>query len=234
MNTCPVCQSSNHHLAITCTECGSYIQRRVDNLDLFSTLWKVIEAPRMAFYSIVIAVHKNYVLFLSAIAGFWVTFSLFRLAEVGEATNQFISILAAGLALGPFLGIAVSCVIAVLLKISIGVFQDKAKMRNILALTAYAQTPVVFLSIFLLPLELMTWGRFFFTRTPTADQLYPTSFWIVSIFTGIGLLWTILLFFIGLKELLNTSRIKTFFIGFSTLLLFIPVAFGGIFLFKHF
>ena len=67
---CPICQHENHHLAVVCVSCGSYLQTRVDNLDLFATAGKLIERPRQAFHAIAISRHKNYTILLATLSGF--------------------------------------------------------------------------------------------------------------------------------------------------------------------
>jgi len=77
MITCPVCGTRNHHLTIVCGSCGGFIQGRVENLDLFSTIWKLIERPRAAFLSISLSRYKNYSTIVPSVAGIGLVFAFF-------------------------------------------------------------------------------------------------------------------------------------------------------------
>ena len=61
MITCSICGVQNDELAVLCSSCKSYLQSKVDSLNLFATIWQLIENPRAAFKKIVLARHKNYV-----------------------------------------------------------------------------------------------------------------------------------------------------------------------------
>ena len=228
MIECPVCKAQNHHLAVTCSSCNSYIQRKVDNIDLFDTLWSLIESPGKAFHNIAVATHKNYALLLSAFAGIWQIFWIFRLIEAAEVGGQFLNILVAGFAIGPFIGIAAVLLFSGFTRLVLRLLGEKVSFRNIIAVAAYSQLPIVLMTVFLVPLELMTWGVYFFTRTSSAFQLYPTSYLVVMIMNAAGGAWSVSLFIIGIRKLINSGTMRAFALGACALVLFGGAASIGI------
>jgi hypothetical protein len=220
MITCNVCNTSNHHLAILCSSCGGYLQGRVDNLDLFATGWKIIESPLSAMRIVALARHKNYAAILSAIAGIALTFFIFWLYKLGDHAQTIVNVLGAGLVVGPIIGIIVVLLYSAVITLEIRVSRMQASFRNIFATVSYALVPLV-LSVFLvLPIEVMTFGTYFFTSEPSPYLLKPASYILLLSLDGIFALWSIMLLFIGMKTLLDISWARTLNMTLLSLLMF--------------
>jgi hypothetical protein len=220
MITCTVCGVGNHHLAINCTSCGSYLQRRVDNLDLFDTAWKVIESPKKAFHEIAVAQHKNYGIVLSGFAGIGLMFTIFWILKVGEMNIHLFNILVAGTLTGPFVGWVIILLSAAITTLVIKIRGEKARFRNVFAVGAYALIPVVISVVTILPLEIMTYGIFLFTATPSPYYLHPTSWIIICGLDTLCGIWTLTLYFKGIKALLDVRWLKVIDIGVISLAIF--------------
>ena len=106
MITCRVCNTENDEYAIVCRNCKSYVQNRIQNLDFFETVWKVIESPRKAFHDITLAEHKNYSLLLFALFGVALSFTGFWYFKLGSRFESLLNVLSVApsqaLALGLF------------------------------------------------------------------------------------------------------------------------------------
>jgi len=166
MNTCPVCSTKNHHLNVTCSACGGYVQGRVDNLDLFSTIWRLIENPRRMFLSISLARYKNYSTIVPAIAGIGLVFMLFWFIKAGDYTPSALNLLAGGTVLGPAVGVVTLLVLAGGVFLFLTLARVTVRFRNLYAVLAYAFVPVMLSVFFILPLKI-----FFFNEPPAlADQ----------------------------------------------------------------
>jgi hypothetical protein len=233
MITCTVCGVGNQHLAINCSSCGSYLQRRVDNLDLFDTAWKVIESPKKAFHEIAVAQHKNYGIVLSGFAGIGLMFTIFWILKVGEMNNQLFNILLAGTLTGPVAGWIIILLATFLTKGVIVVRGEKAKIRNVFAVCAYSLIPVVISVVTILPLEIMTFGLYLFTATPSPYLLHPTSWIIICTLDAFCGIWTLSLYFIGIKALLDVKWMKVIDIGVISLAAFAAVMAEVLNLFLH-
>ena len=226
MITCPVCQNHNHHLAVKCASCGSYLQTKIENLDLFSTGWKVLEHPLNAFYTIAVAKHKNYSIILSVISGVALTFFSFWLMKAGDAASSLINFLVAGFAVAPFVGILSVLVVALLIKITVSASGRSVTFRNAFAVIAYTQVPLVISVILIFPLELMTFGLYFFTTNPSPYQLKPLPYILLSGMDGIFAFWSLLLIWMGIKKLTDGGWFYSLGISIIVLVLFGSLVFG--------
>lgn len=205
MIACSICHLENHHLAIVCTSCGSFLQTKIDNLDLFTTIGTIIENPRKAFHKIAIARHKNYIFFLSAISGIGFVFFIFWLINIGEYFDKLLNILTSGFFTGPFVGIVTVVFFSAILVIIARIVRIRVKLRNTMAVTAYALVPIVLSVILILPIEILTFGTFFFTKSPSPLLLKPTSYIVLLGLDGIFLVWFLILLFMGMKVLFDLS-----------------------------
>ena len=207
MIQCRVCLSDNHHLAVTCVKCGAFLQNKIETLDLFTTAWRILERPVKTFHAIAVSRHKNYSLFLSFIAGIGFIFSVFWIINAGELTNSLVRFLATGIMLGPPLGILTVTVFSIACNIIARLAGTKISVKNCFAVTAFALIPTVISVILVLPLEIMTFGVYFFSKNPSPYLLKPTSYILLLILDGIFILWTLLLLVIGIKILSDRSYI---------------------------
>jgi len=236
MNTCPVCSIQNHHLNVVCASCGGYVQGRIDNLDLFATIWSLIESPRRMFLSISLARYKNYSTIVPAIAGIGIVFMLFWFIKAGDYTSSPLSLLVGGTAVGPLVGVItvlwLSWGVYLVLKIA-GV---TVRFRNLYAVLAYSFVPLLLSVFFILPLVFFSFGKYFFSLNPPPWLIKPVSYYI---FVGLGstvLLWTAFLIFTGVRTLLDchwktsagiVSGIAAFVFGVAVLLKTILAPGGG-------
>jgi hypothetical protein len=205
MITCTICNTQNHHLAVTCVSCRGFLQPRVENIDLFSTIWRIIERPRKTLREIAMAHHKNYILPVAGIAGIGMTFALLSVTGAGEFTINLLTLFIIGLLCGPLFGIAAVLVHSLFLLIVGKYIGTKASFKNAFAVTTYAFVPVVLSVVLLLPIEILTFGRYLFTKSPSPYMLKPLSFVILSSLDVLCGLWTIFLLLLSAKILLDTS-----------------------------
>ena len=210
--TCTVCGKENGHLAVVCTHCGAYLQGKTENLDLFATSWGIIERPRRTFHFISIARHKNYVFFLSSIAGIAFAFLFFWILKVGEYSDTLFNIIVAGTATGPFIGIGVVLSYALLVKLASLIIHGQARFIQIYAVASYALVPVVASVVLILPIELMTFGTYFFTRNPSPYTINPGIYMALVSLDGAFALWTVMLLAIGFRTLFNLAWSRILFI----------------------
>ncbi len=221
MINCPVCSTSNHHLNITCSSCGGYVQGRVDNLDLFSTIWKLIERPRAAFLAIALARYKNYSTIVSAVAGIGVVFAFFWFVKAGDHTASAFNLVMGGFVVGPPAGVvlvtAMSLIAAVLLRLT----GTRVKFRNLYAVLSYALVPVLLSVVFVLPLEIFTFGRYFFSINPPPWLIKPVSYYLFLSLGAIVAGWTVYCAHTGLRVLLDCRWIVSAALVSALLLVFL-------------
>ena len=189
MILCPVCGKGNKDLAVTCVECHGYLQSRVDALDLFATIWGMIESPGRTLKKIALATHKNYTLLLASLFGIVWTFLAFRVSQVGTVIPELFSLVLAGLVGGSLVGLValpLSSSFALWLGRRMG---GEGGFRNVLALFAYAAVPLLLALVFVLPVELGVFGVSLFGIPPSPWDLKPGIFLLLCIINGALLLW---------------------------------------------
>ncbi len=208
MLRCPTCNTENDSYAVVCTNCRGYLQNRVPNLDLFETVWGIVESPPGTFRRIALAEHKNYSLVLFWGLGVALAFTLFWYHRFGAVIDSIPGILGAGIALGVLLGPLLALLLPgaahVLLKLA-GV---KVRFRNSLAALAYAASPVVVSVAVILPIELAIFGMYLFTSNPSPYALKPVAYMILLGLDALLTLWSVILGVVGLKVVHQTSWVR--------------------------
>ncbi|MBI5214643.1 MAG: YIP1 family protein [Ignavibacteriae bacterium] len=205
MITCPVCNTSNHHLKISCVSCGSYIQQKVDTLDLFGTIWKLIETPKKAFHAIAIATHKNYSLLLGSLSGYAFVALIFWLIKAGDIANHIVELMLAWLAVSPVVGLIIFFLNLFFLRILMRATGNVVSFRNLMGVVSYSFVPLIISAFLILPIEVITFGIFLFTKAPNPFTLLPQSAIFLFSFDAILSLWSFLLYVIGIRTLLDCS-----------------------------
>lgn len=208
MIACSICQTSNHHLQTICVKCHAFLQTRTENLDLFGTAWKLIERPRSAFRTIAIAEHKNYGLLISAAAGVSLAFAMLWVLKAGEGGQTLFGVISLGVTIGPMAGIVVALLLSTCVKVFARLLGSFASFRNAFAVIAYTFIPLVLALVFIFPIELLTFGNFFFMRNPSPFLLKPASYVILIALNAAFVIWSFLLGLFGIKMLLDSSWSK--------------------------
>lgn len=203
---CPVCGERNHHLATVCRRCGGFVQARVENLDLFATIWKVIERPRAAFHAIAIARYKNYATILAAVAGVGLVFAFFWAVKAGDSAGSAFNLVAGGLAAGPPAGVLLVLAASLLGWGALRSAGRPLRFRDLYAVLSYALVPVALSVVFVLPLEIFTFGRYFFSLNPPPWILKPVSYYLFLAIGWIVAAWTFGLVAAGFRALLDVPR----------------------------
>ena len=158
MINCLVCQTENDEYSTICKKCGGFLQNRVPNLDLFDILWKIIESPKKAFRLIMLAEHKNYAVFLYTLSGIAITFAGFWHFKLGDRFENILLIIFLAILIGIPFGIALCPIVSSLHWGLSRLLGSKALFRNSLGITSYSLVPIVISLIFVLPIELLTFG----------------------------------------------------------------------------
>lgn len=185
MITCIVCGRENDDLSTVCADCKSFLQSRVDALNLFSTMWGLIESPSATFKRIILARHKNYVVVLGMLFGVALVLDVSWYLKLGSRFAGLGGILGISLVAGPLLGVLSLWAGAFLLRMLTKPLGGIATMRNMLAALSYATMPMVLALVFLVPIELAIFGRDFFGVNPPPSIVKPTEYFTILVLKGI-------------------------------------------------
>jgi hypothetical protein len=197
MVKCPVCGAENDAFASVCTSCKAFVQAKVDNLDLFRTIWGLLESPRATFRRIGLAREKNYVYALSGLSGIAFVYAIMWYRNLGAKIPELTVLLGIGLAAGLVAGIILVFFFAwILMKLG-RLVGGKASFRNMRAVTAYAFVPVVASLVCIFPLEVAIFGRYFFDANPPPMVINPVAYIVLLAFDAAAVFWSFVLLVIG-------------------------------------
>ncbi|MDH4069393.1 MAG: YIP1 family protein [Ignavibacteria bacterium] len=193
MISCPVCGTGNRELAVTCASCHGFLQSKTDALDLFSTVWNVIEGPARAFRTVALATHKNFVLFLASLFGMSWLFTALWVTDSGDRIRSLFVLILLGLIGGPPSGIILLMTVSGIILWLGRRLGGEATFRNTFAVMAYATVPLCLSLLFVLPVELGVFGHSLFGTMPPASALKPMIYTILVGIQGATVLWFIAL-----------------------------------------
>jgi hypothetical protein len=197
MIICSVCRTENDKYATICIKCGGFLQNRVANLDLFDVIWKIIENPRKAFQTIMLAEHKNYALFLYTLWGISATFAGFWYFRVGDRFENILFLIFWALIIGVPLGIGLFPTVSILHWILSKSFGGISSFRTSIGISSYALIPIILSLVVILPIELMTFGMYLFTGNPHPMALKPMLYIVLIGIDSAMVFWTFILLIIG-------------------------------------
>jgi hypothetical protein len=209
MITCAVCGTPNNDLALKCSSCRSFLQSKIDALDLFQTLWQLIESPGAAFKRIVLATHKNYVILLGSLLGVAVVYAGLWYRSLGFQFSNVLTLAATGLVVGPPVGILLALLTSVLLTQSARIFRWHASFRNMFAVVAYASVPILYSLVFIFPLEIAIFGLDFFGQNPSPMVIKPVVYVMLLSFDAMGVVWSSFLLVVGVSVAAGTTRLNS-------------------------
>jgi hypothetical protein len=207
MIICTVCGESNEDLAITCTKCHSFLQAKVDTVDLFATIWGLIESPGRTLRKIVLAKHKNYAIVLLMLLGIAMTLALVSYLELGRKLPYGV-LIGIGVAAGAPLGIVFGFVASSLVKAIARILGGKGSQRNLRSILAFAAVPIIFLLVIVYPLQFGIFGKFLFDHNPPPWVYEPTIYYILLTLSGLALLWAIVLYGMGVAIACSFTKWK--------------------------
>jgi hypothetical protein len=179
---CPVCAAAVDTLALKCSACGAFLRDRVATLNFFETLYQILEQPRETFLRIARSEQKNYVLTLYGLSGIGLASLVFFFGRAADHGWQFGTLLAGTFIGGPIVGLVLWYLVAVttqLVLARIGSYPIRFRITS--AFIAFAQTPLLLVSMILVPIELGVFGEVLFSSNPGPWTLKPAIFWTLAV-----------------------------------------------------
>lgn len=208
MITCTVCGAQNDALAVICRSCKSFLQTKVDNLNLFETLWGLMETPGATFRRIALARHKNYTVLLCSLFGCALFFGAVWYRSMGGSFANLAMLVLSGAVAGPPLGTAFVVVVALLIRAAGKMLGGKGTFKNVFAATAYAASPVVYSLVLVFPIEIAIFGNYFFGNNPPPSVINPALYYVLIGLDGVAVLWSLVLLAAGVAVALGIPRAK--------------------------
>jgi len=177
--------------------CRSYVQAKVDNLNLFETVWGLMESPGRTFRRIVLSYHKNYVVLLSSLSGIFLVYAIIWLKDVGRVFSNVLTLLGFGIVVGPVTGVLVVGLLSLLIGRLISVFGGTVTFRNVFAVTSYSLMPTVICLVIVFPVLVAIFGIYLFDRNPSPMVLQPAIYVSLLTLSGLTVAWSWFLLVMG-------------------------------------
>ncbi len=209
MIICSVCRAENDDLAIVCPACKSFLQTRVDTLDLFGTVWQLIDSPRPAFKRIVLSQHKNYLILLSSLLGISIVYSVIWFERLGDTFANVLTLVGAGLLIGPIVGILFVLAFAFFSVRTTKALGGKATLKNMSAVVAYSSVPIILSLVLVFPVEIAVFGLDFFGNNPPPMVIKPVVYVALLSMDFLAVGWFFLLLVEGTAVATGFSRLRS-------------------------
>jgi|WetSurMetagenome_2_1015567.scaffolds.fasta_scaffold272603_1 hypothetical protein len=207
MLICPVCGVENGDLDVVCKSCKGFMQAKVDTLDLFSTVWGLLEQPRRTFRRIALAKSKNYVILLSAALGVAIVYLYFWYWQVAVHIPSLVTLLGIGLLVGPPLGNVFVALCGAVIGFILRARGINLTSRNTRAVLAYACVPLVASLLVVMPLEIAIFGSYFFDNNPPPMVINPVAYIGLVGLDALAGVWSVILLMLGLRYAAGTPWI---------------------------
>jgi hypothetical protein len=200
---CKNCKSENPFYELICQSCKSYLRERVYNIDLWHTIYLLIESPSKAFRLIVNSEHKNFLTAIMLLVSGKVLLNgiflkIFILKGEAEFPNYFLDFL---------LVIAFLVVIVLLFSAILKIITEKSgiitRYADNFSILTYSFIPYIFSFIILFPIELILFGGYLFSYAPSPFQIKETLSYVLLAFEGLIILWSIFLAISAIKVTTN-------------------------------
>lgn len=218
MIICQICKIENNHLASICFKCGGFLQAKVDNINLFETLWKLIEHPSKAFKNIAMSKHKNYIVLLSFLSGISLSFLLLRYWKIYDYLETTKTLFIAGVGGGILVGVVSITIISFFIFNLTKFFKVRTLFRNVWSAVSFSFVPLIYSLIFLMPVKLLTFGINYFTTEHSLVSLNQSVYYILLTLDYLMLLWVAALLTVAVKSLYDLTIPKSLIICLPSLL----------------
>ncbi len=207
---CPNCNIENDYYRLNCTKCGALLRNRVVNLDLWSTIWKVIEEPTKAFENIIFAENKNYVFFVALLFSIKLTFnSFFVKSNLGKGID-FQNYLGLDFLIGIITFIVAFLIIALFHKIILKGFGINTRFKDNFSILVYSSVPILITLIIFFPVEYALFGKYWLFFNPSPYMIKPTAAYVFTWMELLMFFWMYLLLIIA-SFVQNKSKVYSFF-----------------------
>ena len=214
---CKNCETENAIYKLTCSNCKEYMRERIVNLDLWSTIWKLVESPTIGFSNIIHSEHKNFIIvltFLFSIKYFINTLIFTNAFEINTFTLDY---LLQNFALSLLYTILLICLFSLLITLLNKLFGIKSRFKDNIAIYVYSTFPLILAGLFLFLIEFALFGHYFLSFDPSPFLLKKNVAYISAGLEAIIVIWSLVLSiaatFAQSKSIIYSIAVGTIYIG---------------------
>jgi hypothetical protein len=156
-------------------------------------IWLMIESPSQAFKKVIVAEHKNFVLFLSLFLGVGALFTLMWVSKSGNSFDNLFLLLLFGTFIGLLCAIPLFFLLSGVIYSGAIIAKGTASFKETYGIVGWSLVPVMLSVVCVLPLELSSVGLDFLSENPSGLEVKPVVTGVLLGLDGFFALWTILL-----------------------------------------
>jgi len=220
--TCENCNSENDFFNLNCKSCGSLLRDKFPNIDLFSTIWHLIETPTNALKKIIFAEHKNYLTFIAVLLILKLIFTSFFLQSVFIEPINYQNYLSLNYGIGFAAFLIPILLFPLLIKSALLNQSIRTRYKDNIAVLVYSHMPLILFLVIMLPIEFALFGKYWLFSNPSPFMIKATAAYAFSFMEILIFIWSFLLLGISLKIQSNS---KKFAIVYTLLYTFILLGF---------
>lgn len=229
---CKNCNSENPLYELICLNCKSYLREKVYNIDFWKTVAQLIENPATAFKTIINSEHKNFLVFLIILVSGKILVNGVFFKILFEKGNTGISNYLWDYFLSILLLVSVLILFAGLFNAVTDKFGVKTRFLDNFSIIAYSYLPYTFGFVILFPVELILFGGYLFSYSPSPFQIKETLAYILLVFEGLLIVWNIFLTITAIRIQSGNSLYSLVWAFAIHIIFFISLIFLSTFLFS--
>lgn len=191
---CPNCNSENNFHSFNCSSCGSLLRERVVNIDLWSTIWKVIEIPSKTFTKIIYAENKNYTFVLALLFSLKLTFNSFYIKSLFGMNIDYQNYFGLNLLIGLLTFLILFIIIALSQKLILKGFGINTRFKDNFAAFVYSCIPILLALFIFFPVEYALFGKYWLFFNPSPYLIKTTAAYVFTSMEFLIFVWMFMLF----------------------------------------
>ena len=192
------------------------------NIDLFSTIWNLIETPTNALKKIIYSEHKNYLTFIAILLIIKLIFTSFFLKSVFIQPIDYQNSLSINYGIGFVSFLTLILLFPLIIRTALQNNSIATRYKDNLAMLVYSQMPMILILIIILPIEIALFGKYWLFSNPSPFMIKETAAYAFSFMEIVAFIWSLILIGMALKIQSNS---KIFAILFTLLYTFILLGF---------
>lgn len=190
---CHNCGTENPFHNLICTKCNAFLRTKIANIDLWDTLWKLLDSPIKTAENIIHAEHKNFVITILVFTGIEIGISFLVLFNALHVLNDVIENSLTFISLTGLYFIGLLCFISFLITALNNKLGLQNRFKDNLALYSFSFLPIVITLVILTPIQIALYGTYWFTFNPSPLIFKPLATYILFFIEGLFYLWSVFL-----------------------------------------
>ena len=203
---CENCNSENDFYNLNCKSCSALLRDKFPNIDLFSTIWHLIETPTNALKKIIFAEHKNYLTFLVVLLILKLLFISFFLQSVFIEPIDYQNNLSLNYGIGFASFIIIILFYPLIIKSALINNSVATRYKDNLAVLVYSHIPLIIFLFIMLPIEFALFGKYWLFSNPSPFMIKETAAYAFSFMEVLVFIWSLLLFGMAIKIQSNSKK----------------------------